>query len=301
MPKNPYEIPVGHLDDPDSVSEVIAALRALHGEEYGVEVGRWQGRDRLSPERGKTVFRFVVRSLDASVLLAEGSLVRGPSPDGPYRPLDGDYAKLTSESREAVWPGDVLTVDERMGGSLELEGHGVYFDVATPQTGYRAPRLAMLRNLPDKPGGCAKYAGAFRRETIPPQKPTEGAGDKRGANRVNEHTLDMRPDREPPPTLHHHGPVECEAGKLINHTETALVLPRAAYGLPLVNGTEDGQAWIYRRPTEDPTDRFKVPVRPGSIVVTPSTAERAYGHCFENAFAMLVAVPGFVAPYVLVK
>jgi len=298
---NAYEIPVGHIDDPGSVSEVIAAFRALHGDEYGFEAGRWQGRDSLLPRTGKTVFRFVVQSEDASARLADGSLVRGPSPDGPYRPLDGDYAELTSEYREAVWPGDVLTADERVDGSLELEGHGVYLDVVTPQTDYRAPQLAMLRNLPDKPGGCAKYDGAFRRETIPPQKPAGDAEDKRGVNRVNEHTLDMRPDREPPPTLHHHGQVECGAGKLINHTETALVLPRAAYGLPPVNDTEDGHAWIYRRPKEYRTDRFKVPVGPGSIVVTPSTAECAYGHCFENAFAMLVAIPGFVAPYILVS
>ena len=58
---------------------------------------------------------------------------------------------------------------------------------------------------------------------------------------------------------------------------------------------------IYRDPlNKKASDAFIVPVRPGSLVVTPSTGERLYGHAFENAFAMLVAVPGFVAPYVMI-
>jgi len=68
-----------------------------------------------------------------------------------------------------------------------------------------------------------------------------------------------------------------------------------------VNGREEGHAVIYRRPAEDPSDTLVVPVRPGSIVVSPATPEGVVGHCFENAFAMLVAIPGFVAPSTFIK
>ena len=81
-----------------------------------------------------------------------------------------------------------------------------------------------------------------------------------------------------------------------------MVLPRQAYGLPRVQNSDDGHAILYRDPLEKGTDdAFRVPVTPGSIVVTPSTSERLYGHCFENAFAMLVAIPGFVVPYEMIR
>ena len=116
---------------------------------------------------------------------------------------------------------------------------------------------------------------------------------------MNEHTLDMRFDRTPPPSRHHHGRVRCGTNRFVNHSETAIVLRRLVYGLPEVGNAEDAQLVIYRRPTEDPSDRLTVPVRPGSIVVSPSTEELTTGHCFRDAFAMLVAIPGFVAPYEL--
>jgi hypothetical protein len=171
------------------------------------------------------------------------------------------------------------------------------FQVIAEATAYPTPRLVLLRHLQDRPGGCAAYPGAFRREALPPQRMPDGTEDRRGPNRVNEHTLDMRPDRHPTPIKHYHGPVACTEGRSVSHSETALVLPRAAYGLPLVNGSEEGYAVLYPRPAEDPTECLTVPVRPGSILVTPATEAGAIGHCFANAFAMLVAIPGFVAPY----
>lgn len=103
-------------------------------------------------------------------------------------------------------------------------------------------------------------------------------------------------DRTPPPTRHYHGPVRVDESTYVNHTETALVLPRAVYGLPEVGDAEQGHVVIYRRPDEDPTDQVVIPVRPGSIVVTPATTTQIMGHAFENCLAMLVAIPGFVAP-----
>jgi hypothetical protein len=182
-----------------------------------------------------------------------------------------------------------------------------------------------LRHLDDRPGGCAAYPGAFRREALPPVRPSllpkhgqegEVDADRRGPNRVNEHTLDMRIDRDPRPRPHHHGLVTTGAGNTnavssVNHSETALVLPRNCYALPpfglgesLSQGSdseaghsETGHVIIYRQPATDPTDTITVPVRPGSIVVTPATGDGVVGHCFENAFAMLVAIPGFVSPH----
>ena len=131
---------------------------------------------------------------------------------------------------------------------------------------------------------------------LPPERPAESDADRIGVNRVNEHTLDMRPDRESTPKKHHHGPVQGPGNALFNHTETAVILPRSVYNLPEVDNAVEGHAVIYRNPTEGPSDNFTVPVRPGSIVVTPATRETIWGHCFENDFAMLVAIPGFVAP-----
>jgi hypothetical protein len=83
----------------------------------------------------------------------------------------------------------------------------------------------------------------------------------------------------------------------VPHTETAVVLDRSTYDLPSVDGS-DRHVRLFRRPREDPTDWVDVPVKPGSIVVTPATERRVYGHCFRNAFAALVAVPGFTAPLI---
>jgi hypothetical protein len=69
------------------------------------------------------------------------------------------------------------------------------------------------------------------------------------------------------------------------------------YGLPEVDQADHGHIRLYRRPQADLSDQQVVPVRPGSIVVTPAAVDGVVGHCFENAFAMLVAIPGFVSPY----
>jgi hypothetical protein len=210
-------------------------------------------------------------------------------------------AELTQPQTEALWPGDVVAVDERLSSSLTLHGRGSYFEVITEQTDYLPPKLALLRHLADRAGGCAAYPGAFRREALPPMRPAPEAQDRRGVNRVNEHTLDMRFDRNPPPKRHYHGRVPVRRGQSANHSETAIMLRRSTYHLPEVSGSSEiGRIVIYRRPAEDPTDKVIIPVRPGSIVVTPA-AEPVMGHCFENAFAMLVAIPGFVAPYHLIE
>src|SRR5690606_19305346 len=123
------------------------------------------------------------------------------------------------------------------------------------------------------------------------------APDQRGVHRVNEHTLDMRRDRTPRPQPHHHGPVASANRVVVNHSETALVLPRASYHLPPFGDQsetpESGRVIFYPN-VGNPAERVVVPVRPGSILVTPATTAGIAGHCFENAFAMLVAIPGFV-------
>jgi hypothetical protein len=294
------DIPIAHIDDAGSVSAVLAALQALHGPDYEFAVGRWQGETRVRPQNGRTIYRFIVEAEGATVRLDEGDVIRGPSPAGPYRTLDGAFAQVTEPHLEALWPGDALTVDNNAGEGIMLNGRGVYFEVVAEQTTYCAPRLAMLRHLPDHPGGCAAYPGAFRRETLPPQRPTAPDKDPRGPNRVNEHTLDMRLDRKPTPIRHYHGQISDGRGHMLNHSETAIVLSRSIYGLPEVEQPDRGYIRLYRRPAEDRADQFLVPVRPGSIVVTPATSEGVIGHCFENAFAMLVAIPGFMVPYNLI-
>ena len=289
------EVPVAHVDDARATAEVLGVLRDIHGPEYAFAVRRWEGETRLGAPEGRTAYRFVVEAKGGRVALPAGALVRGPSPDGPYSPLDGDYAETAAERVEEVWPGDALATVGGNGSPLILSGRGVYLEVVTEATGYRAPALALLRHLPDRPAGCASYDEAFRRETLPPDR-SGGGDDRRGPNRVNEHTLDMRFDRTPGPTTHFHGPVPAGAGRTVNHSETAIVLRRSVYGLPEVGGTEAGHAVIYRRPAEDPDEQVVVPLRPGSIVVTPGADGWTMGHRFENAFAMLVAIPGFVAP-----
>jgi len=294
------DIPIAHINDAASVSALIAALQGLHGPDYEFAIGQWEGETPILPRQGRMIYRFIIEAAGAAVTLQPGDLIRGPAPAGPYRPLDGAFAHVTRLHREALWPGDALTVEAKAGEGVRLAGRGVYFEVVTEQTAYRAPRLAMLRHLPDHPGGCAAYPGAFRRETLPPQRPGAADKDRRGLNRVNEHTLDMRFDRFPPPTRHYHGPLQGEGGQLLNHSEIAIVLSRSVYGLPEVDQPDRGHARLYLRPAEDPTDQVVVPLRPGFIVVTPATAGQVVGHCFANAFAMLVAIPGFIAPYNLI-
>lgn len=291
-------IPVAHLDDTDAINALLNALRALHGPAYEFAVGRWAGAVRLVAPPGRTVYRFFMETADAAVHLRQGDLVRGPRADGPYRSVDETVAAVSADQQEALWPGDVVTATTT---PVTLTGRGVYFDVITETTAYPAPRAAFLRNLRDQPGGCAAYPGAFRREALPPQRPAAEDVDRRGVNRVNEHTLDMRIDRCPPPIRHYHGPIALGNDQVVNHSEIALVLSRAIYGLPEVDQTNEGHVLIYRHPAEDPTDTVIIPVRPGSIVVTPATPETTMGHCFENCFAMLVAIPGFVAPYHMIS
>lgn len=291
-------IPVAHLDDTDAINALLNALRALHGPSYEFAVGRWAGTVRLVAPPGRTVYRFFMETADAAVHLQPGDVVRGPRPAGPYRLVDEVGAEAVEACQEALWPGDVVTATTT---PVTLTGTGVYFDVMTEVTDYPAPRAAFLRNLRDQPGGCAAYPGAFRREALPPQRTAAEDVDRRGVNRVNEHTLDMRIDRCPPPIRHYHGPIALGNDQVVNHSEIALVLPRAVYSLPEVDQRDEGHVLIYRRPAEDPTDTVIIPVRPGSIVITPATPEHTMGHCFENCFAMLVAIPGFVAPYHMIS
>lgn len=287
---------IAHIDDEDSLSVLFETLGALHGARYDFAVMRWAGETTVSPSPGRTRYCFVVESQDAAVALAPGEQVRGVPEEGPYHSVGKGLAKTTAAYLESLWPGDVLVVDEGK-GAVTVTGSGTFFQVLAESTDYPAPRLALLRHLPDKPGGCAAYSDAFRREALPPQRPSQQVADQRGVNRVNEHTLDMRYDRDPHPIRHHHGPVAVGEGQVVNHSETAIVLPRSVYGLPEVDTPDAGHIVIYRRPQEEATDTVTVPVRPGSIVVTPAAEDVVYGHCFENAFAMLIAIPGFVAPY----
>lgn len=288
-------VPVAHIDDPSALSRVLLALRELHGPTYEFAVGEWGGEVRLIAPPGAVLYRFLITTAGAMIHLQAGDYVRGPSLEIPSQPIDGTLAEVTIDCSEALWPGDVVTAGDQT--PVLLSGSGRYFEVTVEATPYCAPRAAFLRNLPDQPGGCAAYPGAFRREAIPPQRPAKDDLDQRGVNRINEHTLDMRIDRKPTPIRHYHGPIAVGEGELVNHSEIALVLPRAIYGLPEVTQRDEGDLLIYRQPATEPTDIITIPVRPGSIVVTPATVETVLGHCFENCFAMLIAIPGFVAPY----
>lgn len=270
-------IPTGHIDDAASMRGVIDALRDLHGPEYDFALRRWQGMITFGSSPGRTRYFFVVKADQTCQVFP-------------------DLAGLSS----ALWPGDVFCVnagDE----PIRVEGDGVAFEVATEATDYPAPRVVHLRDLTDHPGGCAAYAGAFRREALPPVRPAAGAADRRGVNRVNEHTLDMRFDRTPPPIRHCHGPVAIGPGETVNHSETAILLPRSVYGLPAVDRPDEGHVVIYTHPLEDPSAQVVIPVRPGSFVVTPASNSAVMGHAFENAFVMLIAIPGFVAPYCMLE
>lgn len=266
-------IPIGHIDDPASMRGVIDALRALHGPTYDFAVHRWHGAISFGSSPGRTRHFFVVEASQPSQI---------------FRNLAG--------LGEALWLGDVFCVnagDE----PIRVVGDGVAFEVNTEATAYPAPRLVHLRDLTDYPGGCAVYPGAFRREALPPVRPAADAADRRGVNRVNEHTLDMRIDRYPPPIRHCHGPVAISQDETVNHSETAILLPRSRYDLPEVDRTDAGHVVIYTDPLDDPSAQMTIPVRPGSVIVTPAGSRQVMGHAFENAFAMLIAIPGFVAPY----
>lgn len=292
---------VGHLDDPPGLAPVLASLHALHGPDYAFGIRTWQGMTTLRLQRPGVLHLFVVETDNGSIALQPGDRVRGVPPDGPFQREGPDTARATDAVSVALRPGDVICLDAQEQRGVSLIGRGRAFAVTTAQSDYCPPRLALLRHLPDHPGGCAQYAGAFRREALPPQRAEPGAGDQRGANRVNEHTLDMRVDRTPGPIRHFHGPIPVGSGALVNHSETAIVLPRAAYGLPELDQPDAGHLILHPRPVAEPAATVRVPVRPGSIVVTPASTEQVMGHRFENCFAMLVAIPGFVAPYHLIE
>jgi hypothetical protein len=290
-------IPTAHIDDAASVSALLAALGAIHGDEYEFALERWAGEEDVHPQPGGTIYRFLIEARGATLDLHPGEWVRGAEADGRCISVADGFARVVSSHRVDLWPGDVVCVDGHDARPAVLHGEGVYFEVIAESTEYRAPRVGILRNLGSIPGGCAAYPGAFRRETLPPHRSDPEDGDRRNVNRINEHTLDMRIDRNPPPIRHFHGPIPMGEGRLVNHSETAIVLSRSVYGLPEVDQVDQGHVVIYRRPAEDPSDRVTIPIRPGSMVITPATTETVMGHAFENCFAMLVAIPGFVAPY----
>lgn len=286
-----------HADDLEAAARVTGLLAQIHGAEYQFAVRAFRGATQFYPAPQRLVARFFLRTDDAAAVVYPGDLLRGPGADTRCRPADGDLHEITERSGEALWPGDTLCVDGRSRSMAAITGRGVYLEVSAPLTDYVAPRLTLLRNLPDRPGGCAAYPQAFRREALPPAATEAGAPDQRGSNRVNMHALDMRTDRAPPPSRHHHGPVPLDAHARAPHSETALILPRALYGLPPHAHRNAECVTLYPRPADDPAARVTVPVRPGSLVVSPATADWTVGHSFENAFAMLVAIPGFVSPY----
>ncbi len=291
------ELPVAHVDDRASLDQVAALLARIHGPAYQFAVRSFRGSLQLYPTPDRLVACCLLHTHRAGVTLYPGDLVRGPEAGIRCHPAAGDLHEVTERCHSAVWPGDTLCVDGRSRSMAGLSGQGAFLEVSAPLTEYQAPRLTLLRNLADQPGGCAAYPGAFRREALPPVQPAAGADDARGVNRLNMHALDMRTDREPPPSRHHHGPVPLSAETSVPHTETALVLPRDLYGLPDHASGQEEHVVLYPDPLTNAASQIQVPVRPGSIVVTPGTADWTMGHSFANAFAMLVAIPGFVSPY----
>lgn len=291
--------PVAHIDDAVGVAALLAALADLHGPAYGFALGRWDGAERWTGRAGRAVYRFVMAAEGARLIGAAGARLRGLPDYGDWYAQPDGMIETTSPWWAELWPGDVAALEAET--QLEVEGRGIYFEVTTELGGYAAPQAAFLRHLPDKPGGCASYPGAFRREALPPVRAAADAMDQRGANRVNEHTLDMRHDRTPPPIRHHHAPVAVGGGDRVAHSEIALLLPRQVYGLPEVAGEAGGRAVLYPCPELDPAQTVEVALRPGSIVVTPAAETGVAGHYFANAFAMLVAIPGFVSPAQLIQ
>lgn len=288
-------VPTAHVDDEQSTSELASTLTEIHGEPYEFAIDRWEPGTVLEPPETRVAYHVVIEADDSSVTVTPGDRVRGRPPEGPYEQVEGSVVKATRAHEEAVWPGDVVTLrpdDE----PLELTGTGTYLAVRTEQTAYPAPQFAFVRYLPDEGGGCAEYDDAFRREVLPPVM-SDADDDARGVNRINQHTIDMRHDREPTPVQHCHAPVTTGDGGRVPHTETAIILDRSTYDRPPVE--ESGQqVRLFRRPHEDDSDWVDIPVEPGSIVVTPATETQVYGHYFRNAFAVLVAVPSFTAPLI---
>lgn len=286
-------VPTAHVDDEQATAELADTLTEIHGDLYAFAVDRWEPDAVLEPPQSRVAYRVVIEADGGSVTVAPGDRVRGRPPAGPYEQADDSLASATRAHEMDLWPGDVVTA--RPGDEpVELTGTGTYLEVRTERTAYPAPRFAFVRHVPDDAGGCAEYEDAFRREVLPPV-PSDDEDDARGVNRVNQHTIDMRHDRDPTPVQHCHAPVTAGDGHRVPHTETAIVLDRSPYGLPPVEAS-DQHVRIFRRPGEDDSDWVDLDVEPGSIVVTPATETGVYGHYFRNAFAALVAVPSFTAP-----
>lgn len=295
MVQRTADIPTAHIDDKESTAELTETLQDIHQAQYGFSVRHWNGRLVVEPAVDRVSHVLVVESEESTVTVNAGDSVLGRPAKESYRRTEDRFSTATESHTAAIQPGDVITV-ESGDEPVELTGTGTAFEVRTEQTSYPAPRFAFLRNIHDDAAGCAEYEGAFRREVLPPE-PSNREEDARGTNRVNVHTLDMRHDRKPEPVQHCHAAVSTGDGRRVDHTETAIVLDRSAYDLPPVEES-DQHVRIFRRPTVDPTDWFDLSLEPGSIVVTPATENRVYGHCFRNTFAALVAVPGFTAPLI---
>ena len=139
------DIPIAHVDDIESIAIVIEALRRLHGSGYDFEIGRWDGRTRFEPRLGQATYRFIIAADRGAVALRRGDLVRGPAPAGPYHDLagDGSLAEATETRVEALWPGDVISLDGDVQEALVLDGRGTYFEVTSEQTAYPAPKLTI--------------------------------------------------------------------------------------------------------------------------------------------------------------
>jgi len=288
-------VPTAHVDNEQSTSELTDTLNDIHGEPFDFTIDRWEPGTVLEPTATRVVYHVVIEADSSSVTVTPGDTVRGRPPDGPYEQADGPLARATRANEMEVRPGDVITV--RPGDDpVELAGTGTYLAVSTEQTAYPAAKFAFVRHVPDDVGGCAEYEDAFRREVLPPVQ-SDAGDDARGVNRVNMHLIDMRHDREPTPVQHCHASVTAGDGERVPHTETAIILDRSTYDLPPVEDS-DQHVRVFRRPHEDDSDWVDVPVEPGSILVTPATETEAYGHCFRNTFAALVAVPSFTAPLI---
>ena len=291
------DVAVAHIGDRAGTARIVELLTGLHGSEYEFAVRRVRGSATLYPVPGRLTACFLMEAQGAGLSLFPGDLVRRPDAGFPARTAADGLSEVTERHWHPVQAGDTVCIDDRARSMASLSGDLAWFEVSMPVTDYVAPRLVLLRNLKDKPGGCAAHVGAFRRESLPPVRPPDGKPDRRGVNRVNMHALDMRTDRDPPPSPHCHGPVAVDGTEFVNHSETALVLPRTLYGLPPHGADLPEQVEMYPRVSEPDAEPVAVPVRPGSIVVTPGGRDRTMGHCFVNAFAMLVAIPGFVSPH----
>jgi hypothetical protein len=287
-------VPTAHVDEEDSTSNLADVLSEIHGDPYEFAIDGWEPGTVIEPPETRVAYHVVIESTDASVAVTPGDRVRGRPPDGPYQQADTPLATATGAHEVEVWPGDVMALRPE-DDPLELSGTGASLAVRTERTAYPVPRCAFVRYLDDEGGGCAEYENAFRREVLPPVVSDDA--DARGPNRVNQHTIDMRHDREPTPVQHRHAPITVGDGESVPHTETAIILDRSRYDRPPV-GESDPHVRLFPRPREDDSEFVDVPVEPGSIIVTPATETEVYGHCFRNAFAALVAVPSFTAPLI---